>query len=247
MIRIGTMGWSYPFWVGNFYPKGLDPQGFLREYARHFETVEVDSTFYRIPYETTVKGWREGTPEGFVFSAKFPKRISYDKRFVGVEGDATVFIERMEALGDKLGPLLLQLPPDFGAEELPLLKGFLDDLPAGHRYAVEAKGKQLPAEALIQPLKERKVGLVTVDSPEVPLVDVLTSDFFYVRLEGDRFRVKGTTGRGEVDRGSDLSRWVSKLRSMDTEASEVYVYCSKRYSGHSANDALRLKGLLSTA
>jgi len=247
MIRVGTMGWSYPFWVGSFYPKGLPPGGFLREYARHFTTVEVDSTFYRIPYDSVIRGWDEGTPDGFVFAAKFPRKISYDKRLQNVGGEAALFVERMEGLGKKLGPLLLQLPSDFGANEKAALEGFLDALPEGHRYVVEAKGKYPPAEILVPMLEGRKVGLAAVDSPQVPLVEALTSDFFYVRLEGDRFRVKGTTGRVEVDRESDLVRWSSMLREMDARAVDVYVYCGKRYSGHSAHDALRLKGLLSTA
>jgi uncharacterized protein YecE (DUF72 family) len=241
------MGWSYAFWVGNFYPPGLGQEGFLQEYARHFSTVEVDSTYYRIPYESTVKSWDESTPSGFVFAAKFPKRIAHEKRFRGAADEARVFVGRMGELGDKLGPLLLQLPLDFRKEELPTLMEFIDALPKGHRYVVEAKGKSSPVEELIPMLKEREIAMATVDSPQAPLIEALTSDFFYVRLEGDKVRVKGVTGRVEVNREGDLSRWASKLKQMATRAGDVYVYCSKYYSGHSPTDALELKQLLAIA
>jgi uncharacterized protein YecE (DUF72 family) len=247
LINIGTMGWSYPFWAGNFYPKGLGQEGFLEEYARHFSTVEVDSTYYRIPSDSRVGVWDESTPEGFIFAAKFPKKITHERRFVDASNDARFFIKRMEGLGEKLGPLLLQLPTDFSAGELPALAEFLGSLPEGRRYVVEAKGRQPDAEVLKSLLKEWGVALAVVDSPQVPRIEALTAGFYYVRLEGDWSRVKGVSGKVEVDRKSDIARWGSRLREMAAEAGEVFVYCSKHYSGHSPSDALMLKRLLSTS
>lgn len=235
------MGWSYPFWVGNFYPYDLAREGFLGEYAKHFETVEADSTYYGIPRETAIREWHDGTPEGFIFSAKFPKRIPNDRRFRGAGSDADAFVRRMDGLGGKLGPLLIQLPHDFKPEEMTALADFLDALPGRHRYVVEARG---PLEGLPALLGGRGVAIASVDELKAKTLDVLTTDFAYVRLEGNKFKVKGTTGKVEADRGRDLAEWASRLRALVEKVDEVFVYCSKYYSGHSPTDALALKRLL---
>ena len=141
-FHLGTMGWSYPHWVGNLYPAGTRSEGFLREYSRHFDTVEVDSSFYRIPSRGVVEVWRDETGEDFIFSAKFPKSITHE----GVLGEApekvAVFLKNMRALGGKLGPLLLQFPPGFGPDEMGRLRDFLAGLPEGLRYAVEIRDRR---------------------------------------------------------------------------------------------------------
>ena len=108
MIRIylGTQGWSYPSWEGPFYPAGTTNKEYLPEYAKHFDTVELDTTFYAIPRGTTIAGWRERTPDGFRFAAKFPKVVTHEKELREAGLEANVFVEAMAGLGDKLGPLL---------------------------------------------------------------------------------------------------------------------------------------------
>ena len=109
-VHIGTMGWSYDFWKGRFYPENLQSNEFLAYYSSKFDTVEVDNTFYRIPMEQTVLRWKEQTPKGFVFSLKFPQVITHIKMLRNCEDETRVFLERVELLGEKLGPLLLQFP-----------------------------------------------------------------------------------------------------------------------------------------
>ena len=118
-LHVGTMGWSYGFWKGTFYPEKLPSNEFLGYYARQFGTVEVDSTFYRIPRTQTVTDWKEQTPDGFVFSLKFPQVITHVKMLEDCQEETKVFLERVSLLKEKLGVLLLQFPYAFKPESFP--------------------------------------------------------------------------------------------------------------------------------
>ncbi len=207
------MGWSYQFWT-ELYPKGTLPENFLAEYAKHFDTVEVDNTFYRIPSKDTVERWREHTPADFLFSAKFPKRITHDKMLRDCGEIVSVFLERMSLLRDKLGTLLLQFPYTFKLEHLDLLRDFLPTLPRSQRFVVEVRNKQLLCDELYTLLKENGVGFVIVQQPFMPTTEVVTSDFAYIRLEGDRRKVNGTLGKVELDRMDDTKRWVERIKTL---------------------------------
>jgi uncharacterized protein YecE (DUF72 family) len=230
------MGWGYDFWVGNLYPKEACPGDYLKEYSKHFRTVEVDSTFYGIPPSEMVEGWRKTTPEGFTFSAKFPQKITQDKMLSGVEGETRAFMDEISLLGEKRGPLVIQLSYDFRMEDLHLLEKFLGALPKG-RYVVEPRHRSLFDGKFYSFLRDRGVCLALVDHPFVPKVQEVTADFAYIRLEGDRRKVKGTTGEVEIDRSADLRQWAEKARRFHEMVNDVFIYCSKFYSGHSPTDA----------
>ena len=138
-LHVGTMGWSYDFWKGNFYPEGS--QNLLAEYAKNFGTVEIDNTFYRIPSRDNVLNWKEETPDDFVFSAKFPRKITHIKMLQDCNEELEVFIEHMSLMGNKLGPMLIQLPPGFKPEMSGILKDFLASLLEGYRFAVEVRNR----------------------------------------------------------------------------------------------------------
>jgi uncharacterized protein YecE (DUF72 family) len=239
-VHVGTMGWSYNFWVGNFYPKGTKSTQFLTEYSKHFDTVEIDNTFYRVPSKSSLEKWKEQTPTDFVFSAKFPQIITHRKMLKDCEQDVKFFTERMSVLENKLGPLLLQLPPAFGGKQFTLLKDFLPKLPKGHRYAVEIRNSQLLNSELFAILRENEVALAMVDSPFMPEINELTARFVYVRWEGDRKKVNGTLGRTEVDRTDETKKWAEKVKTFLGEANEVFGYFSKYYSGNPPSDAKQL-------
>src|SRR3712207_6602581 len=112
-LYLGTSGWSYEDWEGRVYPPGTPPAARLAEYVKHFSTVEIDSTFYGTPRRSTVERWREVAPRGFLFAAKFPREITHEKSLTNCRGEAETFVRTMEGLKDRLGPLLLQLPPGF--------------------------------------------------------------------------------------------------------------------------------------
>ena len=189
------MGWSYFFWKGIFYPESLAPKDFLSYYAKQFTTVEVDSTFYRIPRTQSVIEWRNQTPEGFLFSLKFPQIITHVKMLKDCEEEVAVFLERVGLLKEKLGALLLQFPYAFGTEHVSLLSDFLQNLPKGYRYVVEVRNRKLLNKVVYSLLRDYNVVLAWVDSPFMPQINEVTSNFIYVRWEGDRRHVKGVLGR----------------------------------------------------
>jgi uncharacterized protein YecE (DUF72 family) len=124
-LYLGTSGWSYADWEGTLYPEGLPAGSRLAEYAKYYPTVEIDSTFYGTPRRSTVEKWREIAPEGFLFAAKFPQEVTHESNLVNVRSEAEGFVYTMQALEDRLGPLLLQLPPDFTVEGMGVLEDFL--------------------------------------------------------------------------------------------------------------------------
>ena len=235
-LHVGTMGWSYDFWKGSFYPKNLQSSEFLAYYSSKFDTVEVDSTFYRIPSEQTVSSWKEQTPKDFIFSLKFPQVITHVKVLRNSEEETRVFLERVELLEEKLGPLLLQFPYSFRTADVPLLEKFLGALPKKHRYVVEVRNKKLLGNSFYSMLRKNGVALAWVDSASMPLVTEVTSNFIYVRWEGDRKKVNGTLGKTEIDRARDVKSWAGKLKPFVEKQTEVFGYFSKYYSGNPPSD-----------
>jgi len=238
--RIGTMGWSYDHWVGNFYPEGTASGDFLAEYARHFDTVEVNSTFYRVPYRSTVEDWKEKTPEGFTFAAKIPRAVTHGTELGDDWGKMEVFLENISLLGDKLGPLLIQLPPKYKSDKMKNLEDFLARLPHGHSYAVEFRDRDWLDASVYERLEKYGVALVLVDHPWMPEVEVVTADFTYIRWQGDRKQVGGESGMVERDRSSDIDRWAERIAGFLNESIDVYGYFSKFYSGHPPSDVKQL-------
>ncbi len=240
-IHIGTMGWSYDFWIGNFYP--AEAKNLLAEYAKNFDTVEIDNTFYRIPSMDAVKNWKEEVPENFIFAAKLPRKITHIKMLQDCGEELAVFEEHMSLLGDKLGPLLIQLPPSFKPEKFEILKDFLADLPEG-RFAVEVKNKKWLDEKFYSLLRDNGVALALIDHPWMPPMSTITADFTYIRWEGDRNKIKGILGKVERDRNKGLQEWAMKIRAFLDDSVEIFGYFSKFYSGYSPGDVRILLDML---
>src|SRR3954468_10106130 len=176
-LYLGTSGWSYADWEGTLYPRGTPPAGRLAEYAKHFATVEIDSTFYGTPRGTTVARWRQVAPCGFLFAAKFPQELTHERKLVNSRSEAEGFVRTMQALEDRLGPLLLQLPPNFTVEGKEVLNAFLQELPEGPRYAVEVRHRSWVGSDLPELLRERGAALTLVDYPRMPRLEEATTDF----------------------------------------------------------------------
>jgi uncharacterized protein YecE (DUF72 family) len=241
-MHIGTMGWSYDFWKGNFYPE--DSDNLLGEYAKNFATVEINNTFYRIPSKDTVRNWEEETPDDFIFSAKFPRKITHIKKLQDCEEEVKVFIEHMSLLGNKLGPMLMQFSPDFKPENSGILKDFLSGLPDGYRYAVEVRNKKWLDEGFYNMLRDQGVALVLIDHPWMPEMKTITADFSYLRWEGDRRKVTGMLGKVERDRSREIRDWAGKIKAFLSDGVEVFGYFSKSYSGYSLGDVKMMMELL---
>jgi uncharacterized protein YecE (DUF72 family) len=232
-LYLGTSGWSYADWEGTLYPEGLPAASRLSEYARHYATVEIDSTFYGTPRRSTVEKWREVVPEGFLFAAKFPQEVTHDRNLVGVEAETDAFLRTMAELGDRLGPLLLQLPPSFTVEGMGVLEDFLKGLPEGFRYAVEVRHRSWLGSDLPALLREHGVALTLIDYPRMPRMDEATADFSYIRWLGDRREFpEGHTHR-KKNRDDDLLWWAGVVDRFLQEGRTVFAYANNHYQNHS--------------
>ncbi len=232
-LYLGTSGWSYADWEGTVYPPATPPGGRLAEYARHFATVEIDSTFYGTPRGSTVERWRGIAPAGFLFAAKFPQEITHERRLVGCKGQAETFVRTMQNLDDRLGPLLLQLPPDFTAGSREALNEFLNDLPKGLSYAVEVRHQSWLDSDLPGLLREHGAALTLVDYPRMPRLEEATADLVYIRWLGNRREFpSGHTG-SRKDRSEDLRWWSGLVDRFLAAGKTVFAYANNHYQNHS--------------
>ena len=251
-IRLGTQGWNYDAWAGPFFPPGTKPVDFLATYARAFDTVEVDSTFYAIPSPKTVRGWASRVGDGFEFALKLPQEISHENRLRD-SGDLTSrFVDVVRELGRKLGPILIQLGPDFGPAELPALASFLPTLPHDLKFAVEFRHRGWIHEGVVALLAEHHVALALVDARWIPrrtmmlLADRPTADFAYVRWMGPDRNIVDYS-RLQVDRTKEIEAWAKVLPGLSTKVRAVYGYVNNHFAGHSPASVRMLQATLGQA
>lgn len=245
-IRLGTQGWNYDAWVGPFYPSGTRAADYLTVFSRAFDTVEVDSTFYAVPAAKTVRGWYERTPSGFTFALKLPQEITHERRLRDADDVALLFYDRARELGEKLGPILIQLGPDFGPSELPALANLLPKLPDDIRFAVEFRQRGWINDGVLALLAEHRVALALSDARWIPRKQMLalaarpTTDFAYVRWMGpDRDIVDYS--RIQVDRSRELEAWAGVLGPLARMKVKVYGYVNNHFAGHSPESARELQ------
>jgi uncharacterized protein YecE (DUF72 family) len=232
-IRLGTSAFTAAGWPGSFYPEGLPERDYLSFYATRFDTVEVDSTFYRTPSLSTVKGWYSKTPKGFLFAAKIPQTITHERVLRDCEEELAQFLKVMDALGEKLGPLLFQFGyfnrkafigvNDFIARLAPFLK----KLPKGYRFAVEIRNRAWLVPRFIETLRERGAALALIEQAWMPRpaqwfekFDPITADFTYVRWLGDR---KGIEERTKT--------W-DKVKTVHKRRIQILAFANNHYAGH---------------
>ena len=261
-VQVGCQGWTYDDWVTPpaaarpvFYPRGTRAEHMLDAYARAFDTVEVDSTFYAAPSDSTYDAWARKTPGGFTFALKLPQKITHEESLRGARAAEALeeFCRGARRLGGKLAAVLVQLPPQFEAtrDNLRALSEFLPLLPADIRFAVEFRDPFWFEEELLVPLSlQPNVSLALVEGPWVTrerlwraaatLLD--TSDHAYVRWMGAR----DLTRFDEVVRPRDanLDRWAAAAERLRERGQTVYAYFSNFYEGHAPASANKLKRLL---
>ena len=232
-LYLGTSGWSYADWEGTLYPQGLPAGARLAEYAKHYPTVELDSTFYGAPRRSTVEKWREIIPKGFLFAAKFPQEVTHERNLLDTRSEAEDFVHTMQALEDRLGPLLLQLPPDFTVEGMGVLEDFLKRLPEGPRYAVEVRHRSWIGSDLAELLRECGAALTLVDYPRMPRMEEATTDFAYIRWLGNRREFPEGHTHLKKDRDDDLLWWAGVVDRFLEEGRTVFAYANNHYQNHS--------------
>jgi uncharacterized protein YecE (DUF72 family) len=222
-IRVGTSAFTAAGWEGAFYPTGMKCADFLTFYATHFDTVEVDFTFYHAPLVSTVPGWAR-TPDNFIFALKVPQSITHQKVLVDCDDEFKNFVRTAELLGPKLGPMLLQFRYfnrwvfTSRAQFIARLNPFLRKLPTDHKFALETRNKHWLTAGFFKLLREHNVAYALTDQSWMPgpseifaKVDPITADFTYIRWLGDRKGIEQITrvwNRIVVDRTAEMTSWV---------------------------------------
>ena len=234
-LRVGTSSWSHDSWKGTIYPNGAKSGEYLSHYARRYNTVEIDSTWYRIPSEAFIRKWDRDTPEGFMFSAKVPSVITHEKRLVGCEAELKEFLRVMDLLGPKRGPLVFQFPYDFKPDQFDTLSKFLGQLPGGFKYALEVRHKGWLTDRFYDLLRSRGIALVLLDLSWMPKLNLLTTDWTYLRFIGDRKKIEAQTTTWEkiiVDRSKETAEWAAQVQKFLDDGVLTWAYFNNHYAGH---------------
>jgi uncharacterized protein YecE (DUF72 family) len=249
-ILLGTSAFTANGWQGSFYPPGMKSRDFLSYYATQFPTVEVDSTFYGCPSESTVSNWSARTPEDFIFCVKVPQVITHDKALVDCDSEFDEFVKTMDILGPKLGTMLFQFPFfdrwKFPKQDsfLAVLAPFLKKLPTDHKFVIEIRNKTWLDAKFADLLRQHNVALALTDTSFMPRpwemkekIDLVTADFAYVRWLGDRKQIEKqatTWDKTVIDRTGDLRNWVDLLKEMVTNKKirKLFAFANNHYAGH---------------
>jgi uncharacterized protein YecE (DUF72 family) len=216
---IGCSGWSYSAWKGPFYPSNMDNSSdWLSYYASVFDYVEIDSSFYRMPNLFTVRNWLKKTPENFKFTAKFPKVITHDKHLKDVSRELEYFHQSMLPLRDKTLALLIQLPPSLKITEgLDNLRQVVSELDTKFRYAVEVRDRSWFQDLAYNFFANNNICMVWSQLGELRTPPIVTTDFLYVRLIGDRSIDEKDFGKIQKDRVIEMKKWSSKIKRVSKQ------------------------------
>ncbi len=241
-LRIGTSGWSYPHWRGVLYPEGAKSADYLGLYARVFCTVELNASFYRMQRAETFRKQAEAVPEGFVFAVKAHRSITHEMRLEGVETKWQEFVSAAEALGGKLGPVLLQFPPSFRCR-LDLLEAFLDGRRrasgAAPRLAFEFRHASWFQSGVLETLRAYGAALVAADSSRYPRAPLeMTAEFAYLRFHGPEQLFASSYS------DTQLREWALRIREWTASGHDVYAYFNNDAGGCAVRNALRLQELV---
>jgi uncharacterized protein YecE (DUF72 family) len=237
-LFIGTSGFYYPDWRGCFYPAKLPAREYLPFYSTRFKSLEVNSTFYRLPLETTLSRWRDITPPGFVFAVKASRFITHIKRLDDPEHTVAPFLDRIRCLGSKLGPVLFQLPSrfPFNGEKL---DAFCKVISGDFRYVFEFRDTDWFRQETCDILSHHNMAFCIYDFSGIQSPATVTADFVYLRFHGplkDPYR--GAYPDGFLD------EWTEKVRCWIKAVKAIYVYFDNTMEGHAAVDAMKMQLLL---
>lgn len=239
-IHIGTSGWHYKHWLkGVFYPEGVVGSEMFQFYARHFDTVEINNSFYRLPTANTFDAWRESSPPNFCFAVKASRFITHMKKLKDPGSSSEKFFLVAERLGNKLGPILFQLPPRWklNMERLVL---FLEALPPGNRYVFEFRDESWLVKEVYEVLRKHRAAFCIHDFADMKVPNEITADLAYIRFHGP------TSAKYFGEYSDDQLRvWADRIESWRGQVSEVYAYFNNDPGGAAVRNATTLKHLLS--
>ncbi|MBL7084875.1 MAG: DUF72 domain-containing protein [Candidatus Omnitrophica bacterium] len=236
---VGTSGWYYQHWLGRFYPDDLPKEKLLPYFAQHFNTVELNNTFYHLPKEETVKGWHKKAPKDFVFSVKASRFITHIKRLANLGDSLKVFLKRASLLKEKLGPILYQLPPSM-KKDPERLSSFLKKLPKRMKNVVEFRHQSWLDEEIFRLLAKFNVAYCVVSMPNFPTILAPTAEFVYIRMHGGSSLYRSNYSKAEL---KQCTGWIKKFLQ---DGLDTYVYFNNDAYAYAVKNALVLKKMLSS-
>ena len=238
-VLVGTSGWSYKHWQGRFYPEGLKSTDWLEYYTKHFPTVEVNASFYRLPFEGMISGWTRKTPSRFRFVFKGSRKMTHFQKLGNVSESVQLLLERLEPLREKILCILWQLPPSLKQDQK-LLEEFLAQLPESYRYAMEFRHTSWINDNSFCLLSKYRVAHCTVSAPKLPCNLTVTTDFAYIRFHG----IQGWYNYNYSE--EDLLWWRDEILKIGEETERVLAYFNNDFEANAVRNALRLQDLLKT-
>jgi uncharacterized protein YecE (DUF72 family) len=236
-IRIGTSGWHYDHWIGRFYPEKMRKENWLEFYAQHFDTVEINNTFYHMPREQTMIHWRDKVPANFLFAVKANRYITHIKKLHNTVEEVGRFFALADLLGDRLGPVLYQLPPSLH-KNLERLDEFITSLPRRDLAVFEFRDKSWYDQETFDLMDKRGVALCVHDMGDRAPPRLVTGHVAYVRFHGTNGRYAGNYP------DHMLHDWANWLRSQVPNVRAIYAYFNNDVSGHALNNARTLKQIM---
>ena len=237
-VHIGTSGWHYKHWEGEFYPKDLPTKHQFSFYARHFKTVELNNPFYRLPSDSTFLAWRENSPRNFLYAVKASRFITHMKKLKEPETSTARFFHGAELLGEKLGPILFQLPPRW-QRNTERLDEFLAALPGSHKYAFEFRDESWLVQEVYDLLRRYKAAFCIHDLASMQMPLEITANFTYLRFHGPgNAKYSGSYPK------QALRQWASLIKNWRKQRTSVYAYFNNDVGGHAGRNAQTLIDLV---
>ena len=241
MIYIGTSGYSYKHWVGLFYPKDLSPSKFLEFYAKHFNIVEINYTFYKMPTEKIIKGWVTRTPDDFGFVIKCPRLITHRKKLTDVDDILSSFTNTIKLMQNKLKVILHQLPPSFKKEtkNIDKLYSYLKILPKDLKHAVEFRDNSwIGDDEIIKMLSSFSISNCIISAPEIKCVPVCTASFVYIRMHGTAKWYSYDYKKEELD------WWIAKIQEFANNKKDVYMFFNNDTNAYAVKNADYIQNII---
>jgi len=234
---LGCSGFYYNHWRNIFYPEDYSKRKWLEYYAQHFNTVEINSTFYRFPKDSTLKGWVSRTPEGFIFSLKMNKLVTHKKRFNDTLEIIDKFYKSASLLEEKLGCILFQLPPSFHFD-MEKLNNIIEQVNPEFKNVIEFRHKSWWNQEVYDKLKENNIAFCSVSAPKLPDDLIITSKITYIRFHGKNnwFRYNYSD--------KELEEWSHKIKKIVNRINQIYIYFNNDFEGHAIKNCNYLKKIL---
>lgn len=238
-VHIGTSGWSYKHWRGNFYPPELGAKEYLEYYSKHFGTIEINNSFYHLLQDETVRNWVKTVPSNFIFAVKANRYITHIKRLKEPQIRVAHFIESIKSFDEKLGPILFQLPPNFGFNAQ-RLESFLEALPENYRYVFEFRNKSWFNPETYNILRKKNIALCIYNLGDYQSPKEITADFIYIRLHGP-----GGLGSKKYD-DTKLNEFCADIIVFNKQNKDVFCYFNNDEAGYAIQNAFELSEKLNS-